>query len=118
HRGLGVELLRIGAPGVLLPRGAVGHQPRRVELGRRVGEHPADALVLVEPAPEGLPLRAPGLGLLEQALCRAEAARGDVQALLAEPLAADRVGLAARAEELRVGDLAVLEDELGVAVLL
>ena len=113
HRDLAVDDLAIGqrVEGV---GGVVGQQPRRVQLGQRVGEREGDALVVGDPRPERLALLRPRAREVEQPQGRAAAARRDEQPLDEDPLLRARV--AARRDAVRLGHAAVAELELGVVV--
>ena len=93
--------------------GVVGHEPRGVELGERVGERERDALVLEDRPAEGLALLRPRGRLVEQALGGAAAARRDEQALDEDPL--PRPGVSA-GHAVGIGHATVAKHELGVVV--
>ena len=78
-----------------------------------VGERERDALEVHDARPELLALEGPGRADLEQPLHRADAARGDVHALLDEPLVRERVARADGAEALAVGQLDAFEAHVG-----
>ena len=96
---LRVHELRVGAVVDQL-RHLVGQQPAGGGVGGGVGERERDALEVEDARAALLALQRPGDGLVEQPPHRADAARGDVDALLDEP---------------RVLQLAAAADHLGAA---
>ena len=87
-------------------------QARGVELGRHVGEHELDGLVLRDGDAEALALLRVGDRLLERGARDAERLRGDADAPAVERGHRDLEALADVADDrARRGDLAVLEED-------
>ena len=95
-------------------RRVVRQQPRRVQLGQRVGERERDALVLGDRRAERLALLRPPGGEVDEPERGPAAARGDEEPLDEDPLL--RPGVAARGDAVRIGHAAVAEDDLGMVV--
>jgi hypothetical protein len=96
--------------------GLVGHQPGRPQLGQRVGQHKLDTLVAEDRLPVGLALLGEGGCLLDEALGRPQAAGGDHQALVAEPLVGEAHAVALGPDQLALVDADVLEGDHRVVV--
>src|SRR5690606_13728669 len=73
HRRLG----RVPLAGRLEPRGPVGQQPGRVDLGRHVGEHEADRLMVGDRLAKGLALGRVAGRRLKRPAGDAQRLRGD-----------------------------------------
>ena len=81
------------------PAHVVGEQARRGNLGGAVGEGERDGLVVEDAPAELLAVQRPLGAELDQAVAGADAAGGDVDALLDEPLAGQLEPAPALAED-------------------
>ena len=108
HGALGMARLAVDA-GVDLLRRAIGHEPGGPELGQAVGQHELDRLLLGDGFAEG----DAGLGecrrLVDQPLGGTAAARGNAQALVAEPVIGEFHAPAFLADAVGDGHADVLE---------
>ncbi len=95
-------------------RGVVGQQPRRVQLGQRVGERERDALVLGDRRAERFALLRPLGGEIDEPKCSAAAPSRDEEALDENPFL--RPCVSACRHTVRIRHAAVAEHDLGVVV--
>ncbi len=88
---------------------------RGVELGRHVGEHPLDRLVVGDRLAEGVARLGVGQRFVERGLADAERLRGNGDAAALERQPGQREALARRAEQLVGIDADVVEVEVHAA---
>src|SRR3989454_1043341 len=119
HRRLGREelghrrFLRVRLAGVLEAGRLQRHEPRAVDRGRHVGQHPADHLVLADRHAERLALaRVPDRPLVGAGR-DADRLRGDADAPAVEGGQRDVKAPALLADPVGGGDAAGIEDQLG-----
>src|SRR5680860_592968 len=98
-------------PGVDLPRRGEHQPPQRLDLHRGVGDHPLDGLMLSDRLTEGDPVAGVFNAHLDQPLAGPEGAGGQQVATLANPAHGELEALALLAEDARVRDTHVVEDQ-------
>src|SRR5204862_2290969 len=98
------------------PADVISEQAGGGDLGGAVGQSEADRLVVEDAGAELLALERPGGADLDQAVAGTDAARGDVDALLDEPLAGQLEAAAELAEDVLAWHRRLRERELGMAV--
>ena len=106
HRHLGLEVEPVVDP----VGGVQHHQLGLVELHRRVGDHPLDALLLGQQRAVRVPVERAVDHHVERRLGLGDPAHAVGEAGRAEPVLAEQVALAAAAEHVGVGHPQVLDD--------
>ncbi len=112
HRHLADEVLA----GLQLVGGVQDHQLALVQLHRRVGDHPLDALLVGQQRAVAVALQGAAHGHVEGGLTLGDPAHAVRQARRAEAVLAESVTLALATQQVGVGDAQVADDDLAMVV--